>query len=404
MINRPANLDISVKTSRFHTENVADGTSRDINVAGLNITIGAKPLLVDATLKIFKGVHYGLIGANGVGKSFLLKSIAYNWIPGLKPNAFYMAQIEDPETLKKPAIEAVIFSNSQYDEIYREIDLLEETLELKSESRIRSIFYGIEKAKLAKELNAARMHAAKTSNARGAVARRVVNDLELQLQNFQISDDGEPIQSVVQQRLQVLYGKVPDKQLMKSKAERILKQLKFNDVNKPINELSGGWRLRVSLAMAMFCDPELLLLDEPTNHLDLPAIVWLIDYIQTELSDVTIITVSHDRNLLNMVCDEIIVMQQERLTVHDGNYDEYMANQMEAKKHRENMRDAIDRKREKIQQSISTGISQAKKSKDDKKLKQMASKQLKLDERLGMEKKREGTSLQTESRQNRLLL
>jgi ATP-binding cassette subfamily F protein 3 len=78
-------------------------------------------------------------------------------------------------------------------------------------------------------------------------------------------------------------------------------------LNKASKDFSGGWRMRIAIAKVIFCEPEILMLDEPTNHLDLPALIWLENYIST--LDITIIVVSHARDFLNAVCDEIIHFQ-----------------------------------------------------------------------------------------------
>lgn len=82
---------------------------------------------------------------------------------------------------------------------------------------------------------------------------------------------------------------------------------------------SGGWRMRISLARALFIEPTLLMLDEPTNHLDLNAVIWLDDYLQRWKK--TLLVVSHDQEFLNSVCQEIIHLEQKKLIVYKGNYD-----------------------------------------------------------------------------------
>lgn len=81
---------------------------------------------------------------------------------------------------------------------------------------------------------------------------------------------------------------------------------------QPTNSFSGGWRMRLSLARALFCQPDLLLLDEPSNMLDVPSIAYLAEYLKSYPS--TVLTVSHDRAFLNEVATDIIYQHNERLT------------------------------------------------------------------------------------------
>jgi ATP-binding cassette subfamily F protein 3 len=90
---------------------------------------------------------------------------------------------------------------------------------------------------------------------------------------------------------------------------------------RPVTSFSGGWRMRVALAGVLFARPDLLLLDEPTNHLDLEATLWLQSYL-TDFPG-TLIVISHDREILNQVCNRIIHVDQARLASYSGNYDTF---------------------------------------------------------------------------------
>ncbi|KAJ9675235.1 hypothetical protein PVL29_024260 [Vitis rotundifolia] len=84
---------------------------------------------------------------------------------------------------------------------------------------------------------------------------------------------------------------------------------------------SGGWRMRISLARALFVQPTLLLLDEPTNHLDLMAVLWLEEYLCRWKK--TLVVVSHDRDFLNTVCSEIIHLHDQKLHFYNRNFDDF---------------------------------------------------------------------------------
>ena len=108
-----------------------------------------------------------------------------------------------------------------------------------------------------------------------------------------------------------------------ARAAAILDGLGFpaEDQLRPCAEFSGGWRMRVALAAILFSAPDLLLLDEPTNYLDLEGVLWLEDYLKRYRGSVIII--SHDRDLLNSVCEFILHLEHARLTLYSGNYDTF---------------------------------------------------------------------------------
>ncbi len=108
-----------------------------------------------------------------------------------------------------------------------------------------------------------------------------------------------------------------------ARAATILSGLGFDHEaqGRACDTFSGGWRMRVALAQALFAEPDLLLLDEPSNHLDIEARLWLADYLRTYRY--TLLLVSHDRELLNAVCNQIIHIDQGKLVAYAGNYDRF---------------------------------------------------------------------------------
>ncbi|OJX81402.1 ABC-F family ATP-binding cassette domain-containing protein [Magnetospirillum sp. 64-120] len=106
-----------------------------------------------------------------------------------------------------------------------------------------------------------------------------------------------------------------------ARAAAILAGLGFDAAAQaqPVSSFSGGWRMRVALAAVLFVRPDLLLLDEPTNHLDLEATLWLQTYLASYPG--TLVVISHDRELLNEVCNRIIHLERGKLVPYGGNYD-----------------------------------------------------------------------------------
>ncbi|MEW6381527.1 MAG: ATP-binding cassette domain-containing protein [bacterium] len=111
---------------------------------------------------------------------------------------------------------------------------------------------------------------------------------------------------------------------LEHQAKRILFGLGFRDqdLNRPIREFSGGWRMRISLAKLLLQEPDLLLLDEPTNHLDLESIIWLEDFLKGYQG--AMILISHDRRFLNNIVTRIVEIDQKTLQQYTGNYDDFL--------------------------------------------------------------------------------
>jgi ATP-binding cassette subfamily F protein 3 len=137
-----------------------------------------------------------------------------------------------------------------------------------------------------------------------------------------------------------------------SRAARILAGLGFSEEERqrPCDEFSGGWRMRVALASLLFSEPDLLLLDEPTNHLDLEATMWLEDYLKHYRG--TVIIVSHNRELLNRVPQQILHLEGTKLTLYSGGYDRFEAARRMKIAQMEKARVQQDRERDRIRKFV----------------------------------------------------
>merc|ERR1712013_556147 len=140
----------------------------------------------------------------------------------------------------------------------------------------------------------------------------------------QEDDDSQEFLMQVYERLDDLGADTAE-----SRAAHLLMGLQFTDAmqKKKCKDFSGGWRMRIALARALFLKPHLLLLDEPTNHLDLEACVWL----EEELKQypTILLIVSHSQDFLNGVCNNVMHMNNRKLAVYGGNYDTFMRTKSE---------------------------------------------------------------------------
>ncbi|KAL0069364.1 hypothetical protein AAF712_003383 [Marasmius tenuissimus] len=143
-------------------------------------------------------------------------------------------------------------------------------------------------------------------------------------------------------------------------------------ISQPLKSLSGVWDMRIVLASLLFQPCDILLLDEPTNFLDIPSLLWLESYLQ-EKTDTTFLLVSHDRTFADSIAEEIIVMRNSKLEQYPGNLTAYEKTRSEQKKRLVRMKEAQDRQKAHMQDTIAGNVCTALVSGDDKKLKQAAS-------------------------------
>ncbi|KAI4102218.1 MAG: hypothetical protein LQ339_004743 [Xanthoria mediterranea] len=239
--------------------------SRDVKITSASLVFHGKVLITDTTLELNYGRRYGLLGENGCGKSTLLKAIDKREYPIPEHVDLYLLNEGAPPS-DLGALEWVV------KEAENEMERLD---------------------KLAEEI-------------------------------LEKNGPEDPILEDLYERMETM-----DPSTFQTRASLILTGLGFNKktIHKKTKDMSGGWRMRVALAKALFVKPSLLLLDDPTAHLDLEACVWLEEYLKKW--DRTLILVSHSMDFLNGVCTNMIDMRMRQLIYYGGNYDTYMKTRSE---------------------------------------------------------------------------
>ncbi|XP_033099294.1 ATP-binding cassette sub-family F member 2-like [Anneissia japonica] len=253
--------DLDIDTGRSCTGVLASHASgRDLKIINFSLTFHGVELFGDTTFELNCGRRYGLMGPNGCGKSTFLNVIGKREVP-IPDHMDIFHLTSEIEASEKTALDCV-----------KEVD----------EERI----------KLEKE------------------AEEIAHD------------DGDE----AQERLLDIYDRLEELDASKAEvqAARILDGLGFTAgmMNTKTKDFSGGWRMRIALARALFIRPHILLLDEPTNHLDLEACVWLEE--ELKLYKRILILVSHSQDFLNGVCTNIIHMHRGKFQYYSGNYDQYV--------------------------------------------------------------------------------
>jgi ATP-binding cassette subfamily F protein 3 len=266
--------------------------SKDIKVDGVDVSIGGKRILTDTTLTLAYGRRYGLVGQNGIGKSTLLRALSRRELA--IPTHISILHVEQEITGDDtPALQAVLDAD-----VWRKHLLAEQE-------------------KISKQL-------AQIEKERSSLADRST-DAE------RLDKEREGLDTT----LSDIHAKLSEMESDKaeSRAASILAGLGFSEERQHFatRTFSGGWRMRLALARALFCEPDLLLLDEPSNMLDVPSITFLSNYLQTYPS--TLLVVSHDRAFLNEVATDIVHQHSERLDYYKGaNFDSFYNTKEERRK------------------------------------------------------------------------
>lgn len=240
-----------------------------ISTANITMQFGDKPLFEDISVKFGEGNRYGLIGANGCGKSTFMKILGNELEPtsgtvNKDPNE-RMAKLNQDQFAYEnfSVIDTVIMGHAELWEVKAERDAIYAMAEMTEEQGMR------------------------------------VADLEVQFGEM----DGYSAEARAGELLLGL-------------------DIPIEQHYGPMSAVAPGWKLRVLLAQVLFANPDIMLLDEPTNNLDINAIRWLEGVLKQR--DCTMIIISHDRHFLNSVCTHMADLDYGKLQVMPGNYDEYM--------------------------------------------------------------------------------
>jgi len=265
-------VDVNIDANGSNDQEQSGGRDRDVVIKSISISAPEKPLLVNADLKLIHGRRYGLIGANGRGKSTLLRFLAARQLPVPSTLDILLVEQEITASEKRSVLEDVLSADA------RRTALLKEEQELFS---------------------------ALDEEEKGGVGVNV--DVTVTITKMMaVADELDAIGA----------------DSAEARARAILSGLGFteNMIDNPSSKLSGGWRMRVSLARALLLAPKLLLLDEPTNHLDLDAVLWLDSHLTTTFPKTsTVLTVSHDRDFLDETCTDLILLTDDGgLEYHRG--------------------------------------------------------------------------------------
>ena len=300
---------------------------------------------------------------------------------------------------EETVLQHVVRSDRVKERFLREAKILSDAIENSKDimAPVRA-YRRIQTERLGLRLKEAHRIAERRSGARGKLARKelikleeryeeskkLVEEEESAVDPTDLSEDTKAaadMLSSIQASLELM-----DAAAAEAKARRVLLGLGFKEdrIDKPKSQLSGGWQTRCDLACALTQYADVLLLDEPTNFLDLPSIIWLQDYINS-MTNTTVLITTHDRDFGDAVAEELILLRNQVLEPFRGNLSLYEREKWKKIQYLTKMKDAKDKQKKHIEKSIAGNIKAAKDKGDDKKLKQAASRQKKLDNRWGLE-------------------
>ncbi len=199
-----------------------------------------------------------------------------------------------------------------------------------------------------------------SSSSKIVTVEQDIKDTDLPILEFVLAQDKERVELLrqleqasneeidnIHERLKAI-----DSSTAEARASQILKGLGFKteEYSRKVKEYSGGWRMRLALAAALFQPSDILLLDEPTNHLDMESSIWLENHLMKYKG--TLLIISHDRTILNNLCANIIHFDNKKLILYSGNYDNFIRTRNQQKQVLERSYQKQEQKREKLQKFI----------------------------------------------------
>jgi len=329
--------------------------TKDIVVEGVTLAYyGGNELLVRSKLCFVNGRKYALIGRNGTGKTTLMRRMARGRIPGfpLHLDCLLIGQ-EDPDTIGR------LFPDQQ------PVDAL--------------------------------IKWCKSGNGTHLCSQQEV--LEKMLEMACEVEDTDEIERISEHlaEVQIAIEYMDDARQRERARAFLCNELGFTDdlLDTECRLLSGGWKMRLSIARALMMNPDVLLVDEPTNHLDIEGSVWLQNFLSTFKN--TVIIVSHDRVFIDAFVTDVVELRHKQLRYYPGDLSSYLDVLEEEKIRKLKVVDARTKKQQKAEAYIEkqTKINTGKKKVNDKALKQAKQKKKKM-ERLQFNK-RDGKRYQTRS-------
>lgn len=289
-------FDVSYEAQGGAAGDVVSAT--DIKVSNMTVRAKGKLLLENTDVSIAAGRRYGLVGPNGMGKTTLLKLIIGHKLP--VPEGLDILLVEQEVVGKddQSAVQAVVSAD------VRLMELRAEEAELNR--RLGNL-----------SVDAAELDGGGSGGNGASQAADQEPHADGEADGKDAEGDALRLNDVYEELVQM------DSATAEARASKILDGLGFTAAmrKRTTNSFSGGWRMRISLARALYVEPTVLLLDEPTNHLDLRAVLWLEEYLMRWKK--TLVVVSHDRGFLNNVTTDIIHLHDLKLHFYRGNFSQF---------------------------------------------------------------------------------